>query len=89
VTVKLLNGGENNEKNVTVTLTLTAPGAKPITAKKVVNQTTAGATTDVSIALPSVPQGAAATLVVKVAAVAGESNTDNNEQSYTVLFAGG
>ena len=89
VTVKLLNGGENNEKNVTVQLTLTAPGAKPITAKKVVNQTTAGATTDVSIALPSVPQGAAATLVVKVAAVAGESNTDNNEQSYTVLFAGG
>uniref|UniRef100_A0A6J5ZMU9 Unannotated protein n=1 Tax=freshwater metagenome TaxID=449393 RepID=A0A6J5ZMU9_9ZZZZ len=85
----MLNGGENNEKNVTVTVTLTSPGAKPVTAKKVVNQTAAGSETDVSIALPSVPKGAAATLTVKVSPVAGESNTDNNEQTYTVLFAAG
>ncbi len=89
VTVKLLNGGENNEKNVVVTVTLTSPGGKPVTAKKVVNATTAGSEIDVAIALPSVPQGAAATLVVKVAAVPGETGLDNNEVTYTVLFAGG
>ncbi len=89
VTVKLLNGGENNEKNVVVTVTLTSPGGKPVTAKKVVNATTAGSEIDVAIALPSVPQGAAATLVVKVDAVPGETGLDNNEVTYTVLFAGG
>ena len=90
ITVKLLNGGENNERNVVVTVTLTAPGAKAVTAKKVVNQTTAGTETDVAIALPSVPaSGTAATLTVKVAAVPGETGLDNNEVTYTVLFAGG
>jgi hypothetical protein len=90
VTVKLLNGGESAEKNVTVTVTLTAPGAKPVTAKKVVNETAAGSETDVAIALPSVPaSGTAATLTVKVDPVPGETGTDNNEATYTVLFAGG
>jgi hypothetical protein len=90
VTVKLLNGGESDEKNVTVTVTLTAPGAEPITAKKVVNLTAAGSETDVAIALPSAPaSGTAATLTVKVDPVPGETGTDNNEATYTVLFAGG
>ncbi len=90
ITVKLLNGGEHDEKAVTVTVTLTAPGAKPVTAKKVVNQTAAGTETDVAIALPSVPaSGTAATLTVKVNPVAGEVGTDNNEATYTVLFASG
>ena len=89
VTVKVLNGGENNERNVTVTVTLTAPGAKPVTAKKVVNQTTAGTETDVAIALPSVPaSGTAATLTVKIDPVPGETGLDNNQATYTVLFAG-
>jgi hypothetical protein len=90
VTVKVLNGGESDEKNVTVTVTLTAPGAKTVTAKKVVNLTAAGSETDVAIALPSVPaSGTAATLTVKVDPVPGETGTDNNEATYTVLFAGG
>jgi hypothetical protein len=90
VTVKLLNGGESDEKNVTVTVTLSAPGAKDVTAKKVVNLTAAGSETDVAIALPSVPaSGTAATLTVKVDPVPGETGTDNNEATYTVLFAGG
>ncbi len=90
VTVKLLNGGESNEANVTVTVTLTAPGAKPVTAKKVINQTTAGSEIDVAIALPSVPaSGTAATLTVKVDPVPGETGTDNNEATYTGRIAGG
>jgi hypothetical protein len=71
-----------------VTVTITAPGAKTITAKKVVNQTNAGEDTTVSIALPSVPTGGAATMKVKVAPVPGEETVDNNEQTYTVLFSG-
>lgn len=88
VVVKFTNGGENNERNVNVTVTLTAPGAKTVTAKKVVNQTNAGEDTSVSIALPSVPTGGAATMKVKVAPVPGEQTVDNNEQTYTVLFSG-
>ena len=88
VVVKFTNGGENNERNVNVTVEVTAPGAKTVTAKKVVNQTNAGEDTTVSIALPSVPTGGAATVKVKVAPVPGEETTDNNEQSYTVLFSG-
>ncbi|MFM8562077.1 MAG: hypothetical protein ACKOB9_08275 [Solirubrobacterales bacterium] len=88
VVVKFTNGGENNERNVNVTITITAPGSKEITAKKVVNQTNAGEDTTVSIALPSVPTGGAATMKVRVAPVPGEQTTDNNEQTYTVLFGG-
>lgn len=88
VVVKFTNGGENNERNVNVTVTITAPGSKEITAKKVVNQTNAGEDTTVSIALPSVPTGGAATMKVNVAPVPGEETTDNNEQTYTVLFSG-
>ena len=88
VIVKFANGGENNERNVNVTVTLTAPGAKTVTAKKVVNQTNAGEETSVSIPLPSVPTSGAATLKVKIAPVPGEQTTDNNEQSYSVLFGG-
>ena len=58
--------------------------------KKVVNLTAAGSETDVAIALPSAPaSGTAATLTVKVDPVPGETGTDNNEATYTVLFAGG
>jgi hypothetical protein len=88
VVVKFTNGGENNERNVNVTVTVTAPGSQPVTAKKVVNQTNAGEDTTVSIALPSVPTGGAATMKVTVAPVPGEETTDNNEQTYTVLFGG-
>ena len=88
VVVKFNNGGENNERNVNVTVTITAPGSKEIIAKKVVNQTNAGEDTTVSIALPSVPTGGAATMKVTVAPVPGEETTDNNEQTYTVLFSG-
>ncbi len=89
VTVKFANQGDNNEKNVTVTLSLAAPGQAPITAKKTVNATTAGTEAEVAIPLTKVPPaGTASELTVKVAPVPGEENTDNNTATYTVLFTG-
>ena len=89
VTVKFQNQGENNEKNVVVTLRLTAPGTKVITAKQTVNQTAAGAESSVSIKLPTSPaSGTAATLDVQVNPVPGEKVVDNNKASYNVLFTG-
>ncbi len=47
-----------------------------------------GTEADVAIPLPKVPTaGTAATLVVRVEPVGGEKNTDNNQGTYTVLFA--
>ena len=89
VTVKFTNQGDNIEKNVTVTVKLTAPGTKPVTAKQTVPQTTAGSQTTVSIKLPTAPAaGTVGTLDVAVAPVAGEKTVDNNKASYTILFTG-
>ena len=87
VTVKFTNQGDNNEKNVTVTVKLTAPGAKVVAAKQTVPQTTPGSQTTVSIKLPTAPTaGTVGTLDVDVAPVAGEKTLDNNKASYTILF---
>ena len=88
VNVKFANQGDNAQKNVVVNVKLTAPGQPAITAKKSVNETQPGTESDVAIPLPKVPAaGTAATLVVRVEPVGGEKNTDNNQGTYTVLFA--
>lgn len=88
VNVKFANQGDNAQKNVVVTVKLTAPGQPAISAKKTVNETQPGTEADVAIPLPKVPTaGTAATLVVRVEPVGGEKNTDNNQGTYTVLFA--
>ena len=80
------NQGQNNERNVRVTVTVRG-GPKPITAQKVVPQTTAGQSAQVSIPLGATPPtGQATTVEVVVNRVPGERNTTNNRQSYTVLF---
>jgi len=89
VSVKFTNQGDNNEKNVAVTVKLTAPGAKVVSAKQTVPQTTPGSQTTVSIKLPTAPAaGTVGTLDVDVAPVAGEKTVDNNKASYTILFTG-
>jgi hypothetical protein len=89
VIVKFTNQGTNNEQNVAVTVKLTAPGAKPVTARQTVPQTTAGSQYTVSIKLPTAPAaGTVGTLDVAVAPVPGEKTVDNNKGSYTILFTG-
>ncbi len=88
VNVKFANQGDNVQKNVVVTVKLTAPGQAAISAKKPVTETQPGTESDVAIPLPKVPAaGTAATLVVRVEPVGGEENTDNNQGTYTVLFS--
>ena len=80
------NQGDNNERNVRVTVTVRG-GPKPITAQKVEPQTTAKQSAQVSIPLGATPPtGQATTVEVVVNRVPGERNTTNNRQSYTVLF---
>jgi hypothetical protein len=89
VVVKFANQGDNAQQNVVVDVRLTAPGQQPVTAKKTVNQTQPGEETSVTIPLPKVPPATSVgTLLVKIQPVGGEKNTDNNEATYTVIFAG-
>ena len=80
------NQGENDERNVRVTVTVRG-GNNPITARKTVTQTSAGEPAEVEIPLGAAPPiGQAVTAEVVVAAVRGEQKTDNNRQRYTVIF---
>lgn len=88
VTVKFQNQGESDERNVVVTVKLTSAGGKSTSAEKKVLLTKLGLDTTVTIPLTRPPAaGTAAQLTVKVNAVPGEKNTDNNQSTYTVLLA--
>jgi hypothetical protein len=84
--VTYANQGQNDESNVTITAKLTG-GPKTITATKRLNQTKAGTTAPVTLQLSSVPPaGQSTTLTVTIKPVRGEKKTDNNTQTYTILF---
>jgi hypothetical protein len=84
--VTLANQGENDESNVKVTVTITG-GGTPITQTKRLNQTKAGTNATVAVVLAKLPaRNTSATMKVTIAKVNGEKTTDNNTQSYTVLF---
>jgi hypothetical protein len=85
-TVNFTNGGEHDETNVKVDVTVTGSGPA-ITASKVVPTTTAGQSTSVDVQLPRAPSTAGpSTIKVTVEKVPGESSTDNNTQTYSALF---
>jgi hypothetical protein len=85
-TIKVQNQGENDERNVTVSLRVSGAGS-PIAAKKIVPKTTAGQPSDVAITLPRRPPvGTPVTIAVAVGPVKGEKTTDNNRQEYPALF---
>jgi hypothetical protein len=86
VDVTFANQGQNDETNVTVTVNVTG-GPKPITVRKRLNQTKAGSTAVVTLQLTTVPpKGTSTKMTVTVQPVPGEKKTDNNTQTYTVLF---
>jgi len=87
--VAFQNQGENDEQDVTVTVTVRGSG-KPIVRRKRVDVTRAGQPATASIALGTAPPiGQPVTIDVVVGKVAGEKTTDNNRQSYTALFTRG
>lgn len=86
--VKFANQGDNDEREVSVSIRVAGSG-KPLTRRKTVSQTKAK--TDASVSIPlgaTPPRGEAVTITVTVAKVPGEMNTENNKQTFTVLFTG-
>jgi hypothetical protein len=85
-TVTFQNQGASDENDVKVSIRISGAG-NPITVNKTVPQTKAGATSEVQIPLgQSPPIGTPVTVRVLVGKVPGEQKTDNNRQTYTVLF---
>jgi hypothetical protein len=84
--VSLQNQGENDEADVVVKLTVTG-GARPISVQKTIDRVNRGQTATVTIPLGRAPPiGTPVSLRVQVVPVPGETKTDNNRQSYAVLF---
>jgi len=87
-TVKLTNGGTNDETAVKVDITVTG-GGKNLSATKTIDKTTAGQSTSVDIPLGSpVPTGTPLKVTASVEPVAGEKNVSNNKGTFTVIFSG-
>jgi hypothetical protein len=86
VAVKFTNGGQNNETDVKVSLSLKG-GGKTIAQTKTVGQTTAGQSSTVNIPLGQTPPiGTPTTLTVSIAKVPGEKTVDNNRSTYTIIW---
>jgi hypothetical protein len=84
--VKVQNGGDSEETDVTVTITI-ADG-KRVSVDQVIPRIAAGQTETVSVPLTQSPEtGAVSTMTVETAAVPGETNKDNNKVTYQVAFA--
>ncbi|HEX2103528.1 MAG TPA: hypothetical protein VHF51_07740 [Solirubrobacteraceae bacterium] len=83
--VTFANQGDNDERNVRVSITVRG-GGRTLTARKTVAQTKAGSPAEVDVPLSQTPPVGTATVDVVVNAVRGEGKTDNNRQRYTVIF---
>ena len=85
-TIKLENGGDFDEREVVVTARLSGGGTQSPPRKKTIAQTKSKGDAEVTIPLGSSPPSGAATLTVTVGKVPGEEGTENNKQTYTLLF---
>jgi hypothetical protein len=84
--VTFQNQGENDEFDVAVRVAIRGSG-KPINVQKRVDQTTAGQSVEATVPLGTAPPiGTPVRVQVTIAKVPGEVKTDNNTQSYTVIF---
>jgi hypothetical protein len=84
-TVMVENGGSNPETNVKVEVSVTS-GGKELKASHVINKTEPGSTSPVDIPVEGVAVGAASRVSTYVQPVPGESDTENNKQTYDVVF---
>jgi hypothetical protein len=84
--VLVTNGGENDEANVTVRLTITGAG-KPINVEQRINNFPHGTQQTVNIPLAETPPtGQPVKITVKVLPVPGEKKVDNNQATYPAIF---
>jgi hypothetical protein len=89
-TVSFTNQGDNDEFNVKVSLKIARDTGSPITINKTVQKVAKGEKATVTLPLNRQPPlDTAVTVSVVVAAVPGETKTDNNKSSYPSLFVRG
>jgi CARDB len=87
--VQVINQGENDEQNVTVTVKLSGAG-KPITVTEKLPQIARGETKTVNLPLAATPTtGQPVTINVSVSPVPGEKKTDNNKATSKAVFTSG
>ncbi len=82
-TFHFTNGGQNNETNVVLKVTVNTTN---ISAQTVVPQTTAGQSTTAQVTLKSSPPAGTYTVVATIEPVPGEKNIANNTQSFQITF---
>ncbi len=83
--VMVEDSGSNTESDVKVEVTVTAGGVQ-YKDSRTITKAEPGVTSSVSIPLEKVPLGAAASVVVYVQPVPGETNLENNKGSYLAEF---
>jgi hypothetical protein len=84
--VTVQNGGENDERDVVVQLTIAGAG-KPIAREQTIPTIAAGTQKVVTIPLAATPPlGRPVTIRVNIKAVPGEKKTDNNRAGYPAIF---
>jgi hypothetical protein len=84
--VSFNNGGEFDEFDVKVTVTVEPESGRPIRKSRTIDTVKQGATAEAEIPLGQKPPMGAATVTVRVEPVPGEEKTDNNESEYDVGF---
>ncbi|HEV2062085.1 MAG TPA: hypothetical protein VGR12_04465 [Solirubrobacteraceae bacterium] len=85
-TVRFANQGDNPEEDVNVAVLIEGDGQR-LSARKRVEGTEPGATSEVTIPLAEAPPiGTPVTIEVEVGKVPGEEKLDNNTQTYTAIF---
>lgn len=83
--VQVENSGEFPETNVKVDATVTA-GGKQFTASHTIEKTEPGKTVAAPVAVTGVPLGVAAKIEVKIEAVPGENDIENNKGTFLAIF---
>jgi uncharacterized membrane protein len=84
--VQIANQGTNTETDVNVKITI-GKGADAVTAQQPLDTIAAGETKSVTLNIDEQPPtGQNVPVVVSVDPVPGEQKTDNNKQTYTVIF---
>lgn len=82
-TLHFTNGGQNNETNVVLKVTVSGTS---VSGQTVVPQTSAGQSTTGNVTLSSSPTAGTYTVTATVEPVPGEKNTSNNSQTFPVTF---
>jgi hypothetical protein len=85
--VSFANQGDNDETNVPVRVRIRGGGTRTISAVRRVPRTEAGGDAQAQVPITQAPPiGQPVEVEVTVQGVPGEELTDNNTQTYTVIF---